>query len=144
MKRFFFILCFFTLISQVSRANDVLIPTALLQSFYGSFTDAEDVSWEKAGRLTVANFISQGKKKFAYFNESAELVVLAEPISVDQLPEELRNSFQQKFGKQTLSDFFLLKDAQGISYHAVFETAKDKLFVKSAGRSWDVEKHVKK
>lgn len=144
MKHFLFILSFFALLSHHSHANDALIPTPLLQSFYSSFTDAEDVRWEKAGKLTVASFFSQGKKKFAYYNQSAELVVLAELISVDQLPENMRRSFQQNFGRQTVSDLFLLKDAQGISYHAIFETAKDKIFVKSTDESWEIEKQVRK
>lgn len=144
MKHILLIFYFVIIISGRSHANDKPIPTPMLHSFYSTFTDAQDVRWEQSGKLTLASFILHGKKKFAYYNDLSELIIVADPIALEELPETLRESVHKSFGRYMISEIFKLKDAQGISYHIILASPKEKLFVKSNGRNWEVEKDVRK
>lgn len=144
MKHILFAVAFFASIVTKSNATDTPIPSPVLYSFYGSFANAQDVSWEQNGRLTVASFTLQGQKKFAYFNEAARLVIVAEPITVNELPADLQASLRDNYGRYTVSDAFKLKSAHVTTYSIVLVSVWEKLFLRNSNDGWEVVKSTTK
>jgi len=144
MKQLLFIISFFALLSHKSIAAETTIPSTILHSFYSSFAEAKDVSWEQKDELTVASFYLDGIKKYAYYSEAAELLVVAENITLAQLPASLHAQLQEKFGKYTISEAFKIKGVHGMRYSVILESVKEKVFLSSADGDWEVAKRTRK
>lgn len=127
-----------------SFAADPNVSASLKKEFESRFARAKEVSWSQAGGFSVASFTQYGKKLFAYFNSNNELVVVAEPITMQMLPEEAFASLVEDHADYTIVEVYKMKSDDGVRYHAVLENGKEKMIVESGGETWMVAKRTKK
>jgi len=144
MKQVIIILGFLFITAGKSIAADPSVSSEVLKSFQTTFAAAKEVSWSQAEGFYIASFQLNGKKKHAYYNQSAELVVVAEPISMNQLTDELQANISERFSHAFVREVYKLKDNAGIRYYAVLETEKEKIIVNASGDVWEVAKRSKK
>ena len=144
MKQILIVFSFIVLGLSQSKANETPIPSVVLQSFFKTFSKASDVSWEQTNGFTVAAFTMDGHKQYAYYNDANELVVTAEPISSESLPDELQSDLKASYSKYLVVDVYRFKIGNEISYRAVVENSKRKIFLQSFNNTWDEARLIKK
>jgi hypothetical protein len=144
MKKIIIILSLFIVSINQSFATEPNVSSAIVKEFELRFNRAKDVSWSVTHDFVVASFTQYGKKLSAYFNQSAQLVVVAEPITVQLLPAELFISLVENHPTHTISEVFKMKSDEGVRYYAVLETKSEKLYVNNNGNEWSIAKKIKK
>lgn len=144
MKQVFIIISLFVVTTVRSYAADPNVSATIEQAFKSTFLKAENVSWATEKDFTVASFTIAGKKQFAYYNQLAELVVVAEPLTLRQLPISLEEGLSDNFSDCTPIELYKMKNDEGIRYYAVLVSAKEKLFVSWNGGEWQIAKSTKK
>ncbi len=144
MKQLFIILSLFISSVMSSYAADPNVSASIEQAFKSKFTKAENVSWAIEKDFTIATFTLSGKKQIAYFNYAAELIVVAEPLTLRQLPISLEEALADNFSNSTPIELYKMKNDDGVRYYAVLVSAKEKLFVNWNGDEWQIAKSIKK
>jgi hypothetical protein len=144
MKKIVITLSLMLAVIAQSFAADPTVSASLQKEFEARFARAKDVSWSQAEGFSVAAFTQYGKKLFAYFNSSNELVVVAEPINLQMLPEEALASLVEEHPDYTIAEVYKMRSDDGVRYHAVLKNEKEKVFVTSTGKQWAVAKRIKK
>lgn len=144
MKQVIIILAFLAMALSKSFAADPAVSNDVLKSFQSTFSAAKEVSWSQAEGFYIASFFLNGKKKYAYYNQSGELVVVVEPITMNQLSVELQADIIEQFSYAYVREVYKMKDNSGVRYYAVLETEKEKLIVNATGDVWEVAKKSKK
>ena len=144
MKQVLIVLSILVMAFSKSVAADPSVSNEVMKSFQAAFATAKEVSWSQADGFYVVSFQLNGKKKYAYYNQSAELVVVAEPINIHQLTDELQADIIQRFTNAHLRELYKMKDSSGIRYYAVLETEKDKIIVNAIDDVWKVAKRTRK
>jgi hypothetical protein len=128
----------FTLAATYSFASDVKVSSVIMQSFKARFADAENVSWSVTNGFYVAEFTSEDKKQYAYFNPAGDLTVIAEPLTVNQLSKKQQANLHKNYGSYTVVDVYKLTDNDDVKYFAVVEDSSKKIILKTSSSSWDV------
>jgi hypothetical protein len=128
----------FTLAATYSFASDVKVSSTIMQSFKARFADAENVSWSVTNGFYVAEFTSEDKKQYAYFNPAGELTVVAEPLTVNQLTKKQQSNLRKNYGDYSVIDVYKLTDNDDVKYFAVVENASKKIILKTTTSTWDV------
>ncbi len=128
----------FTLAATYSFASDVKVSSTIMQSFKARFADAENVSWSVTNGFYVAEFTSEDKKQYAYFNTAGELTVVAEPLTVNQLTKKQQSNLRKSYGDYTVVDVYKLTDNDDVKYFAVVENTSKKIILKTTTSTWDV------
>jgi hypothetical protein len=128
----------FTLAATYSFASDVKVSSVIMQSFKARFADAENVSWSVTNGFYVAEFTSEDKKQYAYFNPAGDLTVIAEPLTVNQLTKKQQANLHKNYGSYTVVDVYKLTDNDDVKYFAVVEDSSKKIILKTSSSSWDV------
>lgn len=141
MKQVILILSLFVLAITKSFAADP-VSSAVEKTFQSKFAGATDVKWSEANGYTVANFVQEGKKKFAYFTSGGELVVVAEPIH--QLSADQQESLEESFRGYTITEAYKMKSNEGTRFYLVIENQKESLILNNTAGGWEVVKRNKK
>lgn len=128
----------FTLAATYSFASDVKVSSTIMQSFKARFADAENVSWSVTNGFYVAEFTSEDKKQYAYFNPAGELTVVAEPLTVNQLTKKQQSNLRKNYGDYSVIDVYKVTDNDDVKYFAVVENASKKIILKTTTSTWDV------
>lgn len=144
MKKFIFLFSLLALVTTESFATDTPVPTVVLHSFYAMFKHTNDVVWKQENGLTIASFTLGGQQKFAYYSDTNKLLVVAEPVALENLPEELQESLHYSYRRFDVAELYKMQTSTDTTYSAVLENAKRKIFVKSAGATWEELKAEKK
>ena len=85
MKRLFFTATVFAcLLSLSSFGSERNLPD-VLQSFYKTFRNAQNVNWSEVNDMVRIGFTMNGREQFAYYSND-DLVVLATEITTEELP----------------------------------------------------------
>src|SRR5258708_1316407 len=86
---------------------------AIAAEFNKQFAEASNVSWEKAGELSLAKFHFQQNYLVAYFNTTGNLIATGRKIGADQLPMKghedllaIKRERQKKWGGLTVGNIF--------------------------------------
>jgi hypothetical protein len=139
MKRIFLSLTVLLMfISATSFASDVTVPNVIVRSFESTFVDAKNVSWKEADGFTIASFTSGGTQRYAYYSESGELVVVAQPISINELTDGQKVSLQKNYEKYTITEVYKLENSEGTRHYVVVESSDRKLILCAQGNKWEV------
>ncbi|HYV53065.1 MAG TPA: hypothetical protein VE933_00640, partial [Chitinophagaceae bacterium] len=118
MKRTIFTLALSLILGTASFANnDVTINQKAEQSFKKEFTQAKDVSWQKAGEMVKATFTLNERVLFAYYSESGDLVAVTRNITPDQLPITLVSSLRKNYAEFWVSDLFEMVSGGQTNYY---------------------------
>jgi len=146
MKRTIFTLALSLILCTASFANnDVTINQKAEQSFKKEFTQAKDVSWQKAGEMVKATFTLNERVLFAYYSESGDLVAVTRNITPDQLPITLVSSLRKNYAEFWVSDLFEMVSGGQTNYYVTLENADQKIVLKSEDfGSWSTYKKERK
>ena len=143
MKQVILILSIVTLSLTKSFAADP-VSTFLEKTFNSKFSNAKEVSWSQANGYSIAAFTLDGKRKYAYYNQAAELVVVAEGITLQQLSEDQRANLEENFSGYSVKEAYKMKNDEGTRYYIVVENEKEIIILNSVSADWDVVKKTKK
>ena len=143
MKQVILILSLITLTFCKSFASDP-VSTLVQKNFNAKFSGATDVSWSQANGYAVAAFSQDGKRKYAYYNQSADLVVVAEAIQLQQLSEDQRSNLDENFSDYTVKEAYKMKNEDGIRYYLVLENKKESIILNGVSAEWEIVKRTKK
>jgi hypothetical protein len=127
-----------TLAATFSFASDVKVSSTVMQSFKARFVDAENVSWSVTNGFYVAEFTSDEKKQYAYFNPAGDLTVVAEPLTVNQLTKKQQSNLRKDYSDYTVVDVYKLTDNDDVKYFVVVENSSKKIILKTTASTWDV------
>jgi hypothetical protein len=144
MKKIIITLSLMVAVLAQSFATEPGVTASTQKAFESQFARAKDVSWSQSGEFVIASFTQYGKKLYAYYNQSSELVVVAEPITLQALPAEMFVSLVEGHPDYIVSEVYKMKSDDGVRYHAVIENAKEKVFVNNSGEGWSITKKTKK
>lgn len=109
-----------------------------MQSFKARFADAENVSWSVTNGFYVAEFTTEDKKQYAYFNAEGDLTVIAEPLTVNQLSKKQQANLHKNYSNYNVVDVYKLTDNEDVKYFVVVEDSSKKIILKTTTSTWDV------
>jgi hypothetical protein len=145
MKKIFFILGFFMIVSVCSAYPSERVSPKVLASFKTEFLTAENVEWETGTNYFRAAFSMNGQRVFAFYSVGGELISIARYISSLQLPINLFGSLKNDYSKYWISDLFELSNGDGVQYYVTLETAETKVTMQSTnGSAWSTYSKSKK
>jgi hypothetical protein len=121
------------LLSFQSFANEGAVPD-VLQSFYKTFHNAQNVNWTKVDDMLRIGFTMNGHQQFAYYSND-DLVVLATQIKTEELPEALKTQLSEYKGNVT--EVYELNKGKSIEYCVMLESATKHIILKGKNR-WKV------
>lgn len=107
----------------------------VLQSFYRTFQNAQDVNWTTVDDLLRIGFTLDGHRKFAYYSND-ELVVVATQIGIEDLPADLREQLQS-YKDYQVSQLYRLVSGKTGGYCAVLDKGSKHVVLKGKNR-WKV------
>ena len=143
MKRIIITLGLFALTISQSFAADPTVSTAVVKSFEARFANATDVSWSEADGYAIAAFTQNGVRRYAYYNQAAELVVVAQPITIRQLSEDLQFSLEENFSGYEVNELYKMKNEDGTRYYGVLKNKKESIIINGVSGEWEIVKKVK-
>ena len=109
MKRLFFTATVFAcLLSLSSFGSERNIPD-VLQSFYKTFRNAQNVNWSEVNDMVRIGFTMNGREQFAYYSND-DLVVLATEITTEELPQNLKTQLSEYEGYGVTKTYQLTKN----------------------------------
>ena len=105
MRKFLFA-AFFALatLSGVGCSDDYNAPAVTRSDFEMRYPTATHVEWEKKKGYGVAEFILDGRECEAWYTKSGEWVMTRFEIRYNELPDAVRDAFEQSYGTQTPID----------------------------------------
>lgn len=134
----------FTLAVTTAFASEVKVSSAVMQAFKTRFADAENVNWSQANGFTIAEFTLDDTKQFAYFNEAAELTVVAQPLTLKQLSKAQQTNLRKNYAGYRIVDIYQLEDSEEIKFYAVVENESRKIILNTTSSRWNVVKVTNK
>jgi hypothetical protein len=144
MKVLFFALSLaFTVATTNSYAVDSKTIPMILKTFGSKFPTATDIKWSNTDEFLIVEFKKENTLQFAYFNQESELIVLATPVTVTQLPSSLQKQLQKRYNDYTIADVYILQESNETKFSAVAVKKGEKLILSSTGSKWQVLKKVK-
>src|SRR5690348_1439736 len=117
----------FSLFSNKSRADEVKVSDAVMQSFTSTFQNASEVKWSTNDQFYKAEFFYNSQYVSAYFDTEGKLVVATRNISSFELPVTLQTSLKKECQNAWISSLVEVSDESGTGYYVVLETADKKI-----------------
>jgi hypothetical protein len=113
-----------------------LIPVPLMQSFFETFTNAQDVKWEKRNGYNIASFTRDNIKQSAVYSELGQLIAVARQLSEKEVPEQLKADLAKRFKGYFATTIFEMKDDSGINYFATVTNGSKEKILKASKNKW--------
>ena len=118
-----------------SSASD-LVPVTLMQSFFETFTNAQDVKWEKRNGYNIASFTRENIKQSAVYSEAGQLIAVARQINEKEISQKLKADLTERFEGYFATTILDMKDDNGITYFATVTNGKKELILKAGRSKW--------
>ena len=137
MKRFFIALSLFCILLATSVfASAFSVPSTVAKSFQTTFPSAKNVKWSEQAGFSIADFTLEDKKLSAYFDNNGSLIVVAEQIFENQLPEVLQQSLVKEYGDHVFTSIFKMQRGSEISYYVIATKNQKQTILSSAADKW--------
>jgi hypothetical protein len=144
MKVLFFALSLaFTVATTNSYAVDSKTIPMIMKTFGSKFPTATDIKWSNTDEFLIVEFKQNNKLQFAYYNQESELIVLATPVTKNELTSSLQKQLQKRYSDYTIADVYILQENNEVKYSAVAVKDGERLILSSTGSKWQVLKKVK-
>ena len=125
---------------------------AIAAEFNKQFAEASNVSWEKAGELSLAKFHFQQNYLVAYFNPAGNLIARGRKIGADQLPMKvhedllaIKSEREKKSGVLTVGNIFeYSEDSDFAQYVTSLENDRERIVVGTVNGKMTVRSKTKK
>ena len=140
MKRIITILFAAVLLYAGKSSATELVPVHVMQTFFETFTNAQNVKWEKRNGLNIASFTRNGIEQSAVYTERGELIVVARQLSGKEIDPALKTDLEKRFEGYYATSFFEMKDDNGISYFATVTNGDKEKILKASRNKWVVLK----
>ena len=128
MKRLFFtvsiVACLFSISASASTEG---LPN-VLNSFYKTFQNAQNISWTEVDDMLRIGFTLNGHQQFAYYSND-ELVVVATEIKTEELPTTLKAQLSA-YKEYTVSQVYELVRNNVKEYCVVMESPSKHIALK--------------
>jgi hypothetical protein len=140
MKKFLLMLGLGTLLLSATAfaENGDLVPEKVRSAFKSEFVSAKDVTWQKAGNLSVAVFRMNDRILTAYFTPEGEMMGASRNLLSTELPINLQIALKKDYGAYWITELFeFAKDGQS-GYYVTLQNADEVLTLQSQdGTSWN-------
>jgi len=91
--------------SALAKENNDVNPQ-VLRSFKSEFLNAENVRWNKIDGVYAANFIQNGFRIEAYFDETGDLIGSVRNVLFTDLPLAVVHGINKKYGNAPIYELF--------------------------------------
>lgn len=135
MKRLFMTLSLAAILVSASLCAHAGGPD-VLNSFYHTFSNAQDVTWTEVDGMTRIGFTLNGQEHFAYYSDE-NLVVVAKKIKEADLPEQLQSELKSVYGGYAVSDIYEVAGSGRKEYCATVSGNSKQLILKGS-KKWNV------
>ena len=127
-----------------SFAGETEIDQKLINVFRAEFAGAQDATWEAHSNFYQVSFTQEGKKFFAFYSKSRNLIGLAHYVLSTDLPGHLQAQLRHSYADYWIADLFELKNDEGNSYYVTLQNAHGKIVLESKElNSWEVFRKYK-
>jgi len=114
-------------------------------AFKQEFTQAKEVSWEKANNYYRAAFKMNDEIMTAYFTPDGELMGVIHNMLSTQLPVNLQVSLKKEYDGYWITELFELAKTDSHSYFVTLHNADQVVTLQSSdGTTWSVYSKAKK
>jgi len=134
MKRLLFAGLVTCLLGLSSFTADKNLPD-VLQAFYKTFKNAQNVNWTEVDDMLRIGFTMSGHQKFAYYSND-DLVVVATEINVAELPEALKMQLSD-YKEYSIMQVYELDQSKSKEYCVVLQSASKHIVLKGKNK-WRV------
>lgn len=110
----------------------------VMRTFLEEFPGAKNVKWDTYDEFTVASFSLQNETYRAFFNSDGSLRVIANLITMKQLPGSLAKELSAKYPGFTIAGLYMMNDNGNGTYYAELEKEGKKTILNSSGKKWTV------
>ena len=113
-----------------------LVPVSVMQEFFITFTNAQDVKWEKRNGFDIASFVHKGIKKSAVYDQSGKLVTTARQILPSELSAGLQQDLKKRFADFYVATLFEMQDEEGTNYFITITNGSEERILKGYRNRW--------
>ncbi len=113
-----------------------LVPVSVMQEFFITFTNAQDVKWEKRNGFDIASFVHNGIKKSAVYDQSGKLVTTARQILPSELSAGLQQDLKKRFADFYITTLFEMQDEEGTNYFVTITNGSEEKILKGYRNRW--------
>ncbi len=136
MKQVFATLLAAVMLFAGRAAATDLVPVSVMQEFFQTFTNAQEVNWEKRNGFNIASFVHNGIKKSAVYDEAGELVTTARQIMPSELSANLQADLKKRFQGFYITTLFEMQDEEGTSYYTTITDGSQEKILKANSHRW--------
>jgi len=125
MKKLVFTLMIAVACSAGAFAATGSVNTKMSTHFSKTFAHAKDVMWVSGSSFVKVNFVLDGEKMSAFYDESGDLLATSRTFAFDKLPKQALATLMDEyaFPAYQLTDCIEIKNANGeIRYYVSFES----------------------
>lgn len=144
MKRLFVAAGLLAIVSTTSAFSADKIPAAVMISFEQNFSKATQVVYTEINEMVRVEFFHGNEKNVAYYNSTGDLIVLTQPITLEQLPISLQEDLKKRYSDYSISDVQLFRKDGRVEYFVFADSAKKHLILNAPGSRWRIFKISKK
>jgi hypothetical protein len=139
MKKILFALTLsVSLFTTAAYAGGPYVSSVVVKSFEQEFPGATNVKWDSYEEFTVATFTLLDKTHYAYFNSDGTIRVIADVLSMQQLPESLVKELLTKYSDYTIPGLYLMDENGAHTYFAELKKGEKKVILNSLGKKWSL------
>lgn len=115
------------------------IPAAVTESLQYSFENVTQASWAKVSDLYKAEFLFDGQRISAFYNEDGDLVATGRDAETKQMPISLQVDLKNNYKEYTVSKGMEVNMGGEDSYYVTIESATRIIHLKSNSYGkWDI------
>ncbi|UJH92623.1 hypothetical protein LZ575_09195 [Antarcticibacterium sp. 1MA-6-2] len=112
---------FFTMLSCSQQIPESEIPSVVLNRIDVEFSNATNVEWEKKGAFYEVEFEVNNVDHEALIEETGTLIKYIKEVSIEELPQMLRNSLTSREEIKKVDDAHLLTIGETSYYQLEFK-----------------------
>ncbi len=113
-----------------------LVPVSVMHEFFITFTNAQDVKWEKRNGFDIASFVHNDIKKSAVYDQSGKLVTTARQILPSELSAGLQQDLEKRFADFYATTLFEMQDEEGTNYFITITNGSEERILKGYRNRW--------
>jgi hypothetical protein len=103
----------------------------VLNQFNQNYSQATNVQWTVAGEFAKANFVLDGMKIEAYYNQlDGTFIGQSKTVPTEYLPKNALRSINRKYGNYTMKEVFEFSSTTEVDFFVSLENDAQKLVLK--------------
>ncbi len=95
-------------------------PAAVISAFNNKFPGAKEIKWDQENSHEYeAEFTWKGVKHSANFNDEGQWLETESPLSFENLPVQIKDSFHKKYGEAKVKAVSIIETSGGVKKYEI-------------------------